>query len=154
MVMLNVRLAVAELLSVIAAVNVNVPGAEGVPEMPPVGGFKLRPGGKAPALMDQVYGAFALDARSVCEYGTPRDPPGSRGAVVTVNDETIVMLICRVAVTDPASVTCAVKLNVPATAGVPAIRPFEARERPVGNEPALMDHEYDGVPPEAVSIWA
>ena len=52
----------------------------------------------------------------------------------------------------PLSVTCAVKLNVPAVVGVPLITPVVAfRFRPAGRKLCDIDHEKGVVPP-AVAI--
>jgi hypothetical protein len=50
------------------------------------------------------------------------------------------------------SVTRAVKLYEPAFVGLPEITPEPARERPGGREPAVLVHEYGGVPPEAARL--
>lgn len=51
------------------------------------------------------------------------------------------------------SVTLAVKGKVPVDVGVPEITPVEAlRVSPGGKEPALIDHVYGFVPPDAVSV--
>jgi hypothetical protein len=50
------------------------------------------------------------------------------------------------------SVTRAVKLYDPAFVGLPEITPEAARERPGGSEPAVLVHEYGGVPPEAARL--
>jgi hypothetical protein len=45
-----------------------------------------------------------------------------------------------VAVVLAESLTCTVKLDVPAVVGVPASTPAMLRERPAGKVPALTDH--------------
>jgi hypothetical protein len=54
---------------------------------------------------------------------------------------------------EPLSVTCTVKLNVPAGPfGVPVMAPlFAFSANPEGSEPEVTDHEYGGVPPEAAT---
>jgi hypothetical protein len=42
-----------------------------------------------------------------------------------------------------------VKLNVPATVGVPSIFPSAWKVNPAGSVPAVADHVYGGVPPDA-----
>ena len=58
-VMLNVCVAVCAVgvvESVTFAVKPKVPEAVGVPEIAPVDAFKLKPGGREEAVIDQVYG--------------------------------------------------------------------------------------------------
>jgi uncharacterized protein YqfA (UPF0365 family) len=51
------------------------------------------------------------------------------------------------------SVTCTVRLLVPASVGVPLITPVEAsRLRPVGRLPSVTDQWYGAVPPSAASV--
>jgi hypothetical protein len=50
------------------------------------------------------------------------------------------------------SVTCTVKLNVPAAPGVPEITPALLSDSPAGSEPALSAHVYGGMPPLAASV--
>ena len=58
------------------------------------------------------------------------------------------------AVDEVASVTCAVKLNVPAVVGVPDISPVELlRFSAFGSDPALIDQLYGSIPPVAVRVW-
>ena len=49
------------------------------------------------------------------------------------------------------SVTCAVRLKVPATVGFPFSTPLD-RESPAGR-PEGTDHVYGGTPPAAVNVW-
>jgi hypothetical protein len=52
-----------------------------------------------------------------------------------------------------ASLTCTVKLNVPAAVGVPPMAPLAAvRVRPGGIDPLMSDQVYAGVPPLAASV--
>ncbi len=52
-----------------------------------------------------------------------------------------------------ASVTCTVRLAVPATVGVPLITPVVAlRLRPAGSVPLLSDQLYGVVPPVATRL--
>ena len=64
------------------------------------------------------------------------------------------MVICRgaVAVCAAASVTLAVKLNVPAVVGVPEIWPAEESVSPPGSAPALTVQVKGVVPPLAASV--
>ena len=53
-----------------------------------------------------------------------------------------------------ASVTVAVKVNDPATVGVPSIFPSAWNVNPAGTVPAVADHVYGGVPPDAtIEAW-
>ena len=54
---------------------------------------------------------------------------------------------------NPESCTCTVKLNVPATVGVPDITPVEELINiPVGRKPDPILHVYGRVPPLAVIV--
>jgi hypothetical protein len=48
-------------------VKKKVPKASGIPEIVPVRGFNVRPGGKLPAVIEKVYGGVPPDATQVCE---------------------------------------------------------------------------------------
>ena len=53
----------------------------------------------------------------------------------------------------PESVTCTVKLVVPASVGVPLITPVAASNvKPVGKLPFVIDQVYGVVPPVAASV--
>ncbi len=54
------------LLSVTVTVKLEVPLAVGVPEMMPVDGDRLRPAGRVPEVIDQVYGDVPPLACSAC----------------------------------------------------------------------------------------
>jgi hypothetical protein len=70
------------------------------------------------------------------------------GVAETVILSSLVVVAAGVA----ASVTRAVKLEVPVAVGVPLITPVEVfKVRPAGSEP-VNDHEYGRVPPLAVSV--
>jgi hypothetical protein len=131
--MLNPFSAVAPELSVTCTVKFAVPGADGVPLIVPPDA-SVSPDGRAPALMPHEYPPVPPLAASVCEYACPAVPPGSE-VVVTVSGVTIVMLSALLAVAPPLSVTCAVKLAVPAAVGVPLICPEAARLNPIGSAP-------------------
>jgi hypothetical protein len=51
------------------------------------------------------------------------------------------------------SVTCTLKLEVPAEAGTPDMAPLAFRLRPNGKVPAAIDQEYGVTPPVAASVW-
>ena len=50
------------------------------------------------------------------------------------------------------SVTCTVKLDVPAAVGVPEITPAVLTVRPAGSVPLARLHAKGGVPPVAVTV--
>ena len=57
-----------------------------------------------------------------------------------------------VAVAPAASLTCTVKLDVPAVVGVPESTPAAVSVNPAGNVPLASDHVYPGVPPLAANV--
>ena len=69
-----------------------------------------------------------------------------------VHDAAIVMLRLLLAVAVDESVTWAVKVNVPLALGVPVMLPFVFSVRPPGSEPLVLDQEYGGAPPFALSV--
>jgi hypothetical protein len=52
-------------------VKLNVPADVGIPEITPLDAVKLRPGGRRPELMLQVYGVTPPVAVKVAEYPEP-----------------------------------------------------------------------------------
>ena len=64
--MLNAFVAVLFAASVTCTVNDTVPAVVGVPEITPSMRPKLNPAGKAPALIDQVYGSCATTRLQRC----------------------------------------------------------------------------------------
>ena len=58
-----------------------------------------------------------------------------------------------VAVDATLSVTCTVKVEVPAVGRVPEIVPEPDKVKPAGKAPEITDQEYGGVPPAAASCW-
>ena len=87
-----VALCAVELESVTFTVNEEVPAVVGVPLICPVA-LSANPAGKAPALIDQLYGVVPPLACSVVEYPLPTAAPGSE-PVMTFGSE----VTCRVAV--------------------------------------------------------
>ena len=153
--MLNAFVAVLFAASVTCTVNDTVPAVVGVPEITPVDEARLNPAGKAPALIDQLYGVVPPLACSVVEYAVPAVPPGSDVVVIVGGcaAAATAMLNAFVAVLFAASVTCTVNDTVPAVVGVPEITPVdEARLNPAGKAPALIDQLYGVVPPLACSV--
>src|SRR5215472_16778638 len=143
--------AVGVVESVTFTVKLKEPEAVGVPEIAPAED-SVRPAGKAPELVLQLYGAAPPLAANAVEYAVPTCPDGTT-VVVTCTGlpaAAIVMLSAFVtlwAVGVVESVSLAVKLNDPATVGVPEIVPVEDKLRPPGNAPALMFQLYGVVPP-------
>jgi hypothetical protein len=78
--------AVGTVESVTLAVKLNDPAVVGVPEIVPLAAASVRPGGNAPELMLQLYGVVPPLACNVVVYAVPTVPPGSDGAVVSVNE--------------------------------------------------------------------
>jgi hypothetical protein len=74
--------------------------------------------------------------------------------VVVIIRTAAATVICRgaVVVCAAASVTLAVKLNVPAVVGVPEIWPAEESVSPLGSAPALTVQVYGVVPPLAARV--
>ena len=141
---------VCDWLSATCTVNVDVPAAVGVPLMtPPLD--NVNPAGSAPVGRDHVYGDIPPEAVNVCEYWTPITPDASE-TVVIVNDGAMVIESCLVSDCEELSVTRTVKVDVPAAVGSPLIVPPGARDNPAGREPALIDHVYGGVPPDAARV--
>jgi hypothetical protein len=134
-------------------VKVDVPFARGVPLITPFAAFSERPAGNEPTLIDQVYGAKPPVSATAAEYATPFWAVGSDVVLIDIADTTIESAFVPVpAVGVVESVTLTVKLNVPVVVGVPVIAPVEAfSERPLGNEPVVIDHAYGVTPPEAAT---
>ena len=78
-------------------------------------------------------------------------PVGSEDEVtVNCGGATIMVSACE-AVAFALSLTCTVKLEVPAAVGVPLIVPLAESERPAGSEPVVVDQVLPPVPPLAAS---
>ena len=126
--------------SVTLTVNVNAPGAVGVPPSEPADAFSVIPPGSVPVEIDQVNVPFPPAATSGWLYAVPTVPLSSV-AVVMVNAAVTVMVNDAVVVRPAASAAWSVKLNVPAAVGVPVRLPAaELSVSPVGNEPVETDH--------------
>ena len=82
-------------------------------------------------------------------------PPFS-GEVVVIASADAAMTTVKDFVVDAGlaalSVTCAVKVKLPAAAGVPPSTPALLNVRPVGTVPLLTLHAYGVVPPVATSV--
>src|SRR3972149_3381053 len=131
----------------------DVPEAVGVPLITPLELFNVRPAGNVPTVTDQAIGLLPPVDTSVWLYAIFTVPSESDDVVI---DSALYIVIdrARLAVAEFASVTCAVKLYVPATVGVPLIAPVVLfRPRPDGREPDVNPHVYGVLPPDAESVW-
>ena len=138
--------------SVTLTVKLLVPAIVGVPLITPVDVLRLNPAGRLPVAILQTYGVLPPAATSVCVYDR-LTVPSDKEDVVIDNAEYIVIDNAWVAVAPLLSVTCTVKLLVPATVGVPLITPADAlRERPAGSVPTVILHIYGVLPPPATSV--
>ena len=125
----------------------DVPAVVGVPlTVQPV---KERPAGRAPPVIEQVYGAVPPVTPIVWLYGVLMTPFG-RLDRVSVRPPLAVMVRLSGPLVFPCglelSVTLRVMLEVPATVGVPlTVQPFRAK--PAGRTPDVIVHAYGCVPP-------
>lgn len=124
------------LISETETVNGKVPLAAGVPVIdPPV--LRLKPEGRLPDAMDQVYGAAPPLAESACEYAVPAVPAASDAVEMFTEVSVTVMF------SDAAALCCgelesfavAVNGKEPRMVGVPEMTPVELSERPGGRPP-------------------
>ena len=127
-------------LSATLTVKADVPAAEGVPLIVPVG-LRLSPPGREPELSDHVYGGDPPNAMRTCEYGVPTVPPGSADVMIPRPGALMVSDNAAVAEAEALSVTFTVKLADPAVLAVPDIVPASERLRPAGRVPLASDHE-------------
>lgn len=143
----KVLFAVAPTVSVAVAVNVQVQPTVGVPSSTPVAEWNVIPGGTPPGgCTPQVKAPVPPVAARVVEYALPTVPLGSELVVIDIA-ALIVMLSDFVATTPTLSVTRAVKVVVPALAGVPERSPAELRLMPDGTDPTDTSHVNGAVPP-------
>jgi len=136
-------------------VKLAVVAALGVPlTTPPL--LRLKPDGRLPDAMDQVYGVVPPVAANPWLYATPTVPAGSGLAVVivgAVGAALIVRLKLFVDESPSFPVTRTVKLAVVAALGVPLTTPPLLRLKPDGRLPDAMDQEYGVMPPVAANAW-
>ncbi len=59
--------AAALILSVTVMANVDEPATVGVPLIPPVEGLSAKPAGRAPEVIEKLYGGVPLAAPTACE---------------------------------------------------------------------------------------
>ena len=111
-----------------------------------------RPAGRLPVAILHTYGVLPPLATSVCVYDM-LTVPSDRDAVAIERAEYIVIDNARVATAPLLSVTCTVKLLVPAVVGVPLITPVALlRVNPAGSVPTVILHIYGVLPPLAISV--
>ena len=143
---------VAPLSSITWTVKLLVPAVVGVPLITPVEAFKLNPAGRTPIVILQLYGVLPPEAVRVWLYTLPT-LPSARVAVVTLTLPNIVIASALLAVAPFASVTCTVKLLVPAAVGVPLITPIDVfRLKPAGSVPESIPHVYGVLPPVDANV--
>ena len=112
-----------------------LPVAAGVPDSTPVEAFRVRPGGRLPALTDHTYGAVPPVTVSGTLKATPTWPVGG-GLKVKVGSAATVRLTVLVLLRLSASTTLTEKEKAPPVVGVPDSTPVEAfRVRPGGRLP-------------------
>ena len=130
-------------------VKLDVPTADGVPEITPAV-ERVKPAGNVPVLL-HVIGVLPV-AVSVWLYGVPTVPPanvvvvmvGATGAAIVIDRSFVTLPVALVALT--------LKLNVFATVGVPEITPAVEIVKLVGNVPLSRVHVIVASP-VAVSVW-
>lgn len=124
----------------------------GVPLIAPFDGFSVKPVGSEPEVRLHVYGVVPPVAFSEAEYAALICPSGR--LLVVIDNGAAAMTTCNdsVMLWEAASVTFAVKPNVPAAVGVPDNTPAPDSVSPPGSVPALTDHVYEPVPPVAASV--
>jgi hypothetical protein len=136
-------------LLVAFTVKLNVPVAEGFPEITPAV-ERVKPPGNEPLSSVHVTGAVPVAVR-VWLYAVPIVPFGSE--VVVITGGTPLIIIVSAFVLLPALLDAfTVKLNVPAAVGFPEITPAPLIVKPFGNVPLSSVH-VTGVEPVAVRVW-
>ena len=137
-----VALCAGELESVTFTVNEKFPAVVGVPLICPEA-LKVRPAGRVPVLMDQLYCVFPPLAATVAEYAVFVTPPGKEEVVMCTGVALAVIVIPRVVVAlcagELESVTATVNEDVPAVVGVPLTCPALLSVSPAGSDPELID---------------
>jgi hypothetical protein len=131
----NVFVIEAKLASTTFTVKVEIPDAAGVPLIWEPD--KFRPEGRAPVVMDHVYGTVPPLACKVCEYGTPTWPAGKLPVdIASAGATTILNAWVSESGFLPELVALTVKLKVPEEFGDPLSVPLGASESPEGKLPA------------------
>jgi hypothetical protein len=99
-----------------------------------------RPVGRAPLVMDQVYGGTPPVALKAVEYAVKVRPCGSAAAVAIVSAElTLIWKLLLAVCAGVPPVTWTLKLKVPDVVGVPLMRPDAAKAKPGGRLPEVTD---------------
>ncbi len=145
---------VQPLASVAVIVDVNMPAVVGVPEMVPLMVSDI-PGASSPAVMLKVYGACPPLAVMILLYATPSVPFGRGGGERVMGGQagSLITLVYACNPVQPlASVAVTVKVNVPATLGVPDMSPLLESDIPGASSPAVTMKIYGACPPLAVMV--
>ena len=119
-------------------INIEDPGAVGVPLICPAG-LSDKPAGSVPEAIDQVYGGIPPLACKLCEYGVPTVPFGKFAVTIFKGGGVITSLSVCVSAPPFVSVTLAVKFAIVVVAAVPAIWPVEFNVNPAGKLPLAID---------------
>lgn len=145
--------------SVACTETVLVPATVGVPVTAQFAA-RVKPVGSVPEASEQLYGPVPPDTPTAALYGVLTAPLGSVPVVrVSVPPPlpplppVMAMLKDAVAVVPLESATCAVKVYVPATVGVPDSMPVAPlSDSPLGSAPDLTVKVYGAVPPLAARV--
>src|SRR3989304_2056121 len=152
-VIVSAWLDVAPFASVARTLKLDVPPVVGVPLITPVPLFNVSPKGRLPVTIAHVIGAFPPVDVSVWLYARLTVPSDS-AVVVTDNAAYTVTDRALSEYAPLASVTRAVRFDVPAIVGVPLITPVAVfRFNPAGRLPVAILHVYGVLPPVARSVW-
>jgi hypothetical protein len=137
-------------LSVTCGVKLDVPGPVGVPEIIPVLAFRVRPLGKLPWVIDQVYGVNPPVAANVALYAIPVLPFGSEAVVICSG---AAMVIAKLLLAEPraeSETATVIMQGEHGDVGVPDSNPAGLMTNPGGRLDPL--HAYGGVPPVAMKV--
>jgi hypothetical protein len=133
------------LASVTVTVKLEVPTVVGVPPMTqPV---SVRPAGRVPVLIEQLYGVVPPLAPMVALYTTPTVPSGS--VLFSVSAAGLITIVSGPEVFcegDSESVTFTVTVEFPAMVGVP-LTAHPVRDSPAGRVPDVITQLYGDEPP-------
>lgn len=134
--------------SVAVTFTVDVPAVVGVPVMAQLAAI-VRPAGRLPELIAQVYGAVPPATPMLPLYGVLT--VASAGGLSVSDDESpsTVMVTGAVVVLAGLAESVAVMftVDVPAVVGVPVMMQLDPSVRPAGNVPEATEQVYGGVPP-------
>jgi hypothetical protein len=148
----NIAMLLAE--SVTVMVIVNDPALVGVPDITPVTEFNVSPAGSVPVVTANVYGATPPEAVIVALYPTPMLAAGRLFVVIANCARMVIVYDCEAITAGvSASVTCTVKVLVPAVIGVPERTPVpDAIAIPAGSVPEDTENVYGANPPVTVIV--